>query len=167
MAKKSLVPIRILLISLVFPILIGASGCGKKRPPVAPESTTPTAITDLKAMVGEEAVMLCWTIPDRNTNGSKLADLRGFKIFRSEATFDSPGCPDCPKRFRELADIDYKGKLPENVSIRNNAVEFIDRELSNRTTYTYKVLSYNSGGVFSEDSNLVEVSWDISQLMDK
>lgn len=151
------------LILSILPLLVGALGCGKKGPPVAPESTTPAAIHDLRAVVAKGMVLLSWTIPGENTDDSKLADLSGFKVFRGETTFDTPECPNCPERFRELADIDYRRTLPDNVSVANNTVEFADGEVSDRTIYTYKVLSYNSYGVFSEGSNTVRISWDVPQ----
>ncbi|MEW6615401.1 MAG: hypothetical protein AB1401_08050 [Thermodesulfobacteriota bacterium] len=165
--KKPLVPIPILLIALVFSMVIGGFGCGKKALPVAPKSFAPKAVNDLKATVIKGKVLLHWTIPDRNTDRSKLTNLAGFKVFRSKSPFDPKPCHGCPKRFEELADIEYRESPPKDVNIVNKTIEFADKNLRYRTIYTYKVLSYNSGGVFSEDSNHAEISWDLSQLSEE
>lgn len=147
-------------------MLIGVLGCGKKASPVAPESVFPMAIDDLTAAVTKGAVILRWTIPERNTDGSKLTDLKGFKVLRSDARSDSSECPGCPKRFREMADIDYTGRLRENGGIKKGVMEFVDTDLNSGTIYTYKVLIYNFYGVFGERSNSVEVSWDMPKSGD-
>ena len=150
MIKKSPAGIQTILITLIFSMVMGGFGCGKKASPVAPKSVDPKAVNDLKATVIKGKVLLHWTIPEIN--------------FRSKAPFDPKPCPDCPKRFEELADIEYRDSPPKNVSIVNKTMEFADKDLRYRTIYTYKVLSYNSDGVFSEDSNYAEISWDVSPL---
>ena len=164
MIKKSPAGIQTILITLIFSMVMGGFGCGKKASPVAPKSVDPKAVNDLKATVIKGKVLLHWTIPDTNTDRSKLTDLAGFKVFRSKAPFDPKPCSDCPKNFEELADIEYRGSPPKNVSIVNKTMEFADKGLRYRTIYTYKVLSYNSDGVFSEDSNHAEISWDVPPL---
>jgi hypothetical protein len=165
--KKPVVPIQILLIASVFSLVIGGFGCGKKAPPVAPKSLAPKAVNDLKANIGEGKVLLHWTIPDTNTDRSKLTNLAGFKVFGSKAPFDPKPCSDCPKSFEELADIEHRDSPPKDVNIVNKTMEFADKNLRYRTSYTYKVLSYNSDGVFSEDSNHVEISWDVPPLSEE
>lgn len=164
--KKPLATIQILLITLIFSLVMGGFGCGKKALPVAPKSLAPKAVNDLKATVIKGKVLLHWTIPDTNTDRSKLTNLAGFKVFRSKVPADPKPCSDCPKSFEELADIDYRDSPPNKVSKANKTVEFTDKNLRYRTIYTYKVLSYNSDGVFSEDSNYAEISWDVPLLSD-
>jgi hypothetical protein len=161
MIKKNTVPIQFLLILLVFCFLTGISGCGKKGFPVAPDAFTPMAVNDLNTIIGEGMITLYWTIPERNTNGSKLTDLAGFTVFRSKATFDSSDCLDCPKKFKRLADIRLRGKLYKKAKVKESIMEYVDKDLTARTTHTYKVLSYNLDGMSSKDSNLVEVKWQL------
>ncbi|MFH1623675.1 MAG: hypothetical protein ABID54_00780 [Pseudomonadota bacterium] len=162
MGKRCLGPIQFLFIPLVFSLLMGEFGCGKKAPPVAPESVAPKAISDLSATVRNGEVFLHWTTPDRNTDGSRLTGLAGFKIFRSKATLDTEPCPDCPKRFKEIADINWRRIRLKKVPLTNNTMKYVDSNLTYPAIYTYKVLSYSSDGIFSEDSNLVEVACDES-----
>jgi len=66
-----------------------------------------------------------------------------------------------------LADIEYRVSPPKEVNIVNKTMEFADKSLHHRTIYTYKVLSYNSDGVFSEDSNQAEISLDVPPLSEE
>ncbi|MFH2011404.1 MAG: hypothetical protein ABIJ37_01655 [Pseudomonadota bacterium] len=167
MIKKSNIIIHILLISILFLSVMEGFGCGKKAPPVVPKSPAPKAVNDLKATALEGKVLLHWTVPDKDTDGSQLTNLAGFKVFRSKASFDSKPCPDCPKTFEEFADIGYRDTYPNNAAMVNKTTQFSDKNLLYRTIYTYKVLSYNSDGVFSEDSNYAEISWDVPPLSEK
>jgi len=53
MIKKPLLQAQILFIPLVFYVLFGIFGCGKKGPPVPPESAAPEILHDLKVTIGE------------------------------------------------------------------------------------------------------------------
>lgn len=164
MVKVSQVSIWILLTLLTLPTLIGALACGKKGPPRVPESKIPAAVSDLRAITKESGVLLLWTMPSRNHDGSDLDGLGGFKIFRSETTFGAAECSHCPKRYKELADIVYGERPSENIRIKENKWEFMDRDLRYGMIYTYKILTYSSAGIFSKDSNTTQVSWDESLL---
>ena len=161
MTKKNTVSTQILFIALVFCVLTVISGCGKKGFPVAPDTSTPMAVNDLHAIIGEEAITLYWTIPESNTDGSKLTDLAGCKVLRSSATFDTSDCHDCPKKFKRLADIGLRGTPYKKITVKDGILEYVDKDLTDRSTYTYKVLSYNLDGISSKDSNLVEIKWQM------
>ena len=67
------------------------SSCGKKGDPSAPVTVVPKKINDLKAHPQERAVVLSWSIPEENTDGSQLLDLKGFKVLRNETDIKT-GC---------------------------------------------------------------------------
>ena len=161
MTKENTFSTQILFIALVFCVLTGISGCGKKGYPVAPDTSTPMAVNDLSTIVGEGMITLYWTIPERNTDGSKLTDLAGCKVLKSSATSDTSDCPDCPKRFKRLADIELRGIPYKKATVKDGILEYVDKDLTDRSTYTYKVLLYNLDGISSEDSNLVEIKWQM------
>src|SRR5512134_2157352 len=102
MMKRSLA----FLLLLVLGIAVG--GCGRKAPPVAPESLVPEGVTDLRAWVKEEGVFLSWTFPPRNRDGTPLHDLRGFSVLRRAIPLGPVSCPDCPFKFERVAEIDLK-----------------------------------------------------------
>ncbi|MDY6855523.1 MAG: hypothetical protein SWO11_12585 [Thermodesulfobacteriota bacterium] len=161
MTNKKAISTQVFFIVLVLCVLTGISGCGKKGFPVAPDTSTPMAVNDLSTIAGEEAITLYWTIPERNTDGSKLTDLTGCKVLRSTAKSDNSDCPDCPKKFKRLADIELRGKPYKQAILKDGIMEYVDKDLTARSTYTYKVLSYNLDGIFSKDSNLVEIKWQM------
>ncbi len=137
------------------------AGCGKKGDPTAPRPVVPEAIKDLSAHPQGESIILNWSIPRENTDGSPLADLKGFKILRSVRSFEKE-CQTCPKKFVLLYDVDYKNYLMHNP--RATTVEYTDRDLSFETIYTYGVVSYNAAQRHGPQSNTQEVFWNVPLL---
>jgi hypothetical protein len=137
------------------------AGCGKKGDPTAPRPVVPEAIEDLKAHPQGGSIILRWSTPRENTDGSSLADLKGFKIVRSVRSFEKE-CKTCPKKFVLLYDMDYKNYLMHNP--RATTVEYCDKDLSFENIYTYAVVSYNAAQRHSPQSNIQEVSWNVPPL---
>jgi len=148
------------ILFFIFCIIL-LNGCGKKGAPSAPITVTPEKIKDLRARPQGRAITLSWSISQKNTDGSQLLDLKGFKIVRSERSFEE-GCLECPKRFLLLYDIDYKTYMMNNP--QSTRIKYSDRELRFKNIYTYKVLSYNSDNQLSPGSNAQEISWDLPSL---
>jgi len=124
-----------------------------------PEIVAPQAIKDLKAKAEGKGIRVSFSIPTKNTDGSFLIDLRGFKILRSIRKL-AEGCESCPRRFIPLIDIEYQQPSVQ-VPIKGEKKEFRDTNLSYGTEYQYKVLSYNSHEDLSGDSNVAKAFWDI------
>ncbi len=131
--------------------------CGKKGPPLPPESNVPAAVSDLRAWPREGEVFLEWTIPTRNVEGSKVGDLLGFRVFRLDRSLDS-SCPECPANFRPVAEIDID--FPRGARVEGGKVLWQDATIKPRNEYTYFVLSYNFYKTPSPQSNWVKVFWD-------
>jgi len=136
-------------------------GCGKKGDPRALSTITPTKIKDLKALPRGGAIDLSWSIPYKNTDGSRLLNLKGFKILRSEIPFDK-FCDGCPKRFPVLYDIDYQTYMMSTP--QPTRIEYTDRDLVAKNVYAYRIVSYTSENQLSPKSNAQELSWDIASL---
>ena len=130
-------------------------GCGKKGPPVSYDRIVPKAITDLGASVREGRVILQWSLPRENTDGSDLVDLVGFKVLRGHP---EEGCEACPERLVPVAEIG----LAPGVShwIEASRVFWTDKGLRAGRKYFYRVLAFNRRGHFSQESNRVELQWD-------
>jgi hypothetical protein len=141
--------------------IAGFLGCGKKGDPSAPISITPEKIKDLTANPKGRAITLSWGIPQKNTDGSQLLDLKGFKIYRSKTDFEDE-CLECPKRFSLLYDIDYKTYMMNKPQVTK--IEYSDRDLRFKNIYSYRVVSYNSANQLSPRSNAQEVFWDLPSL---
>ena len=133
-------------------------GCGKKGNPVAPESTIPAPVSDLRAWPREGAVFLGWSLPTRNTDGSKLEDLLGFKVFRQSHSLAPSPCPDCPLDFRVVAEIDID--YPRGARVEGGRVLWQDPSVKPQNEYTYFVLAYNLYKSPSSESNRAKIFWD-------
>ena len=145
--------------AFLWPILFFSlfPACGKKGPPLPPESNVPAAVSDLRTWPREGALFLGWTVPTRNVDGSKLQDLLGFKVFRSDRSMNS-SCPECPVNFRAVAEIDID--YPRGAQVEAGRVLWQDPAVKPQTEYTYFVLAYNPYKSPSPDSNRVKVFWD-------
>jgi len=145
--------------SLILLLLCLSLSCGKKGPPVAPESLVPAAVSDLRAWVREGTVTLQWTAPKRTAQGLRLEDLRGFRVFRRALPIASWDCPTCPLDFKPVARIDLDS--PKEARIEEGRVIWEDSSLQAETEYTYFVVGYNSDRLPGPESNQVTLFWDI------
>ena len=132
-------------------------GCGKKALPVAPESSVPEAVTDLRAWVKEEEVYVSWSFPSRNQDGSRLDDLQGFRILRQTQPLSPASCPECPLKFEKVGEFDLK--FPKEGRVEGRRVWWQDPSLKPRNEYTYVVVAYNRYQTSGLESNRVKVSF--------
>lgn len=130
--------------------------CGRKGPPVSYDRIVPKAIMDLGVSVREGRVILEWSLPRENTDGSDLVDLAGFKVLRG---YLEEGCEGCPERLVPVAEVD----LAPGVShwIEANRVFWADTRLRAGKKYLYRVLAFNRRGHFGQESNRIELQWDV------
>jgi fibronectin type 3 domain-containing protein len=148
---------RISLLSFLIPLFILWAGCGRKGPPVSLDRIVPEATTDLEASVRGGRVILEWSLPKENTDGSKLVDLQGFTVLRG--SFEGEECRGCPERLAPIAEVDLASG--ERYVIGTNRVFWVDKGFRAGRTYGYRVLAFNRRGHFSGGSNKVEVLWDV------
>ncbi len=126
-------------------ILMAPWGCGVKSSPKPPERIIPGRVDDLKAVAKGKEIVLGWSVPDTNTNGSPLLDLDGFEVLKAKGG----KCPKCPPKFVLIADIKYL--YPEGATSATGRMEYMDKEVE-CGSYTYKVRAYNKKGHKSSDS---------------
>jgi len=147
-------------VAFVLLLILGAviGGCGKKALPVAPESSVPEGVTDLRAWVKEEGAFISWTFPSRNKDGTRLNDLQGFRVLRRANPLGPVSCPDCPLKFERMAEIDLK--FPREARVEGRRVWWHDPGLKVQTEYTYVVIAYNRYQTPGPESNRVKISFD-------
>lgn len=155
---KSYGPFLLLLIGLSAAGLM-FTGCGKKGPPLPPESRVPEAVAGLTVEGGVEGLILSWRIPERNGDGSPLRDLAGFKVYRKREAGD---CGGCPADFPLYMDVDMDS--PEGVRVEGKRVILLDREVEEGGRYRYKVAAYNREGYFGPFSPVVNAAWTTPPL---
>jgi hypothetical protein len=151
---KQRLPVILLILPLVFSLLLG---CGKKANPVAPGMSIPAPVSDLQAWAKGEGIYLRWSMPSRNVDNSRLEDLLGFQVFRSERSLDSSSCPDCPLEPVGEIDVEYPRGTAQ---IDGNKVLWLDKTIRAPRQYSYFVLAYNLYKTPSPESNRITLFWD-------
>jgi len=141
--------------------ILTLGGCGKKGDPSAPRAVVPAKVESLSAHPQGRSIVVSWAIPTKNTDGSELLDLKGFKLLRSVQPFDK-ACRDCPKRFSLLYEIDYETYMMSKP--RATTIEYRDNDLSVRTIYTYSVVSSNAARQLSPPARTGEIFWDVPAM---
>ncbi len=142
---------------LLFLLSAFLGSCGKKGNPVAPGSTAPAAVADLRAWPREGTILLGWTLPTKNINGSPLKDLLGFRVFRQSRALTDQPCPDCPLDFKPVAEIDVE--FPRAARVEGGRVLWQDPSVQPQHEYSYFVIGYNFHRTPSPESNRVRVFW--------
>jgi len=94
-------------------LLILFAGCARIADPKPPERRVPEVVTDLVArQVGEE-IVLTFSIPERNTDGSPARTIRSLEIFR--ITEDAG--EEIPASFDNLSEEDFLDRAAHIFSI--------------------------------------------------
>jgi len=135
---------------------LGIIACGKKGPPLAPEITFPQPVSDLQAFSSRGNLYLKWTIPKRNTNGTRLTNLLGFRIFRQTNSLGATSAA-CTPQFDLVGEIDLD--FPRSTRVQDDVVIWKDETIKPNHEYIYLVLAYNIFKGASPESNQVRVSW--------
>lgn len=135
-------------------MLVTTASCGRKSALIPPGTLIPAGVDDLFAEMREGKVILAWTMPGRNTGGSRLADLGGFAVMRAEGTGSES---DCMCEFSPVGNIDLA--TAGGAVVNGNRVAWTDNDpaLTPGMTYAYKVEPYNTGGYHGPASNEVRL----------
>lgn len=140
-------------------LLVPLSGCGKKGPPVPLEVREPARVGDLTLIARDGRLFLQWSIPTANTDGTRLEDLVGFRVFRQERPDSQATCLSCPDSFEAVAEIDVD--FPRGAQVEGGRVLWEDRRLRPDHEYVYYVVAYNSEKVPSAPSKAVRKLWGV------
>ncbi|MGH7411562.1 MAG: hypothetical protein ACREJ6_10975, partial [Candidatus Methylomirabilis sp.] len=127
-------------------------GCGRKGSPVVPVLVQPSPPVDLEASVQRRAVILTWTRPATNVDGTALKTLDAFRISRRQQG---------PEASAPSIIATVKAGKPENAIVSANRYAFTDAKVVVGRRYAYQVESVSRRGVVgppsSEASALVTV----------
>lgn len=118
--------------------LLVLSGCGRSGPPVVPVLVEPSPPTDLTALVRSRAVVLAWTKPATNVDGTPLKYLAAFRISRQQ-TVPQSSAPSV------IATVNVE--KPENAVVSGNRYAFTDSRVVVGGRYTYSIESVSRRGV--------------------
>jgi hypothetical protein len=70
--------------------VLSSTACGQKGPPLAPIVFLPRAVTDVAAKRVEDEVVVQFTVPTLNTDGSSPADLRRIEVYGHTGPLPTP-----------------------------------------------------------------------------
>jgi hypothetical protein len=126
--------------------------CGRKGPPLPPRPVIPAAVGDLRTEPQAAGILVSWTRPTRNQDGSPLTDLLEFRLSRS------PGL-EPEGRGNEIALLAaVRADAPDNAALRDNRYAFLDdaggRGLRAGVRYTYRVQAVNRRGVLGAPAEM-------------
>lgn len=137
-------------------LLLSIASCGLKLSPVAPESVAPEPVKNLHAVSRDGKLLIRFTKPSKNVDGSRLDDLAGFKVMRRVAE-DRQGCKTCPDKFPVVYYIDVA--YPLGVLVEGDRVVYTDGNVNAGVKYEYKVVAYNKEGYEGPESRRVAFLW--------
>jgi fibronectin type 3 domain-containing protein len=132
--------------------LSGTGACGRKTPPIVPDSPKPAAVKDIKILTRDVMAYLSWPLPARNVEGKNMnpSDIQGFRIFRAEIGQDQKKV-----KYQQIAEINLSD--PSAASVRNGMVFWSDDQLKYGQVYSYRIRAISTRGGASPLSEEVRV----------
>lgn len=133
---RPLMPVLLLLLLLL-------PACGKKgplRPKLAP---LPAAPTDFQARQFGDGLLLSWTLPGGNQDGSPLPDLQTLHLYRDEFE-PAEECPECRETtilYRKI-DLDYL----QQARRLGNRLLLTDEAIAPGRGYRYRLVAVGGSG---------------------
>jgi len=142
-------------ITILAAALFLGPACGRRGAPLPPRPVVPTAVSSPRAEPREAGILVSWTRPTRNNDGSPLSDLLEFRLSRATVTLGAPNAPALAYSF--LATV--RADQPENASVQGSLYAYRDdaggQGLATGRQYRYRVQAVNARGevgAFSADA---------------
>jgi len=118
-------------------------GCGRRGGPIAPRTAGPAAVRNLQAEPREAAILVTWTRPTRNEDGSPITDLLEFRLLRAVTPPTPLGGVTQPV-FVPLTTV--RVDQPANATVQGTAYAYRDETVTSGLTYRYQVQVVNRRG---------------------
>jgi hypothetical protein len=149
-------PINLLAVLIMLAASMPLVSCGRKGDLIPPGTLIPAQVMDLHAEPRAGTVVLAWTMPSRNTDGSPLNDLAGFYVMRAAIP---EGQDDCGCDFDRVGTVDLE--MPDSAVVIGSRVAWSDPGIGieNGRRYGYRVVPFNSGGYRGPESNTAKVTF--------
>ncbi len=130
--------ILLLLLVLVSP------ACGRRGNPLPPRASAAAAPGDIVAEARGTSILISWTRPTRNQDGSPLRDLQEFRILRGSGPMSGGGV----RPLLPLASV--RADQPDNAQVRDSTYIYRDdggvQGLQAGTRYRYRIEPVNRRG---------------------
>jgi fibronectin type 3 domain-containing protein len=145
-------PLWLIAVCLALAVSAGTA-CGRKTPPLVPESPRPEAVKDIKAVTRDTIAFLSWPMPTRNIEGKNMgqADIQGFRVYRAEIGRDRKRL-----RYKLFVEIDMANPAP--ATVRNGTIFWTDRNLKHGQVYGYRIRAVSIRGGVSTWSDEARVA---------
>lgn len=130
-------------------------GCGRKAMPEPPRGEKPPAVNDLSYRLVNNTIELTWTVPAAAA-GKDKTPISGFLIYEFKQPMMASECPNCPKYFEKIGDVPLQGSPGAEDGLRT--MVFV-QPIEAGYRHIYKVATVNEAGMFSRDSNEIELSY--------
>ena len=128
------------------------SSCGKKAPPVPPGTITAKPIKDLKAKPVKGGILLTWSVPCKNTDGSPLFHIKEFYIFKAALPIGS--CPTCPVQYQTIITVPFNKTIKPGMKMK-----YEDKNVYHGKIYVYQICTVKGWRNQSKLSNRVWVRY--------
>lgn len=131
------------IVTVAFLGLLVLSGCGRSGHPVAPIMAEPSPPTDVTAFVRNRTVVLTWTRPTTNIDGTVLKYPPVFRISRQQMA---------PQPSASSIVASVKAEKPENAVVSGSRYAFTDSQVIVGEKYTYVIEAVSRRGVVGPPS---------------
>jgi hypothetical protein len=142
---------------------IALAACGRRGPPLSPESTVPQPVSDLTAAEREAAIEVAWTVPSRRIDRKRILEPGVARLYR----VDDAGAGDPRKAmlshgrvagYTELAT--FRLQEPPSSYLRGDRIVYLDRrDLAYGRRYTYVAITADAQGRTSAPSARVSITY--------
>lgn len=157
-----------LLMGVVFFI-----GCGRYRPPIAPEQLAPAAVEGLVVTASDNSVNFTWIASDVDRRGKELKSVEGYSVEKKELVHRGDET-DPSIRFEQIGFLEddhvvvrdrlreearAAGKIGRRVKAptENLSFSYTDTTPVSGKTYLYQIVPRNQGGVEGQVGQVVKV----------
>ncbi len=123
------------------------AACGRKTDVKPPQFVAPRTVTEVSLTTQADGIDVGWSRPTEYVDGSTMEDLAGFVVERSRNN----------EAFRELARVTVtdRGRFQ-----KAKRFEYLDKALTEDTTYHYRVVAYTTDGYYGTPSGAATLTWE-------
>jgi len=95
---------KIILAAMLFLVMAGGMGCGKKGPPLPPLALMPSAPVNIRYQLKSDQVILQWKLDSESLKKGTQNNM-GVEIYRARRALSQDTCNGCPLTFEKRKDL--------------------------------------------------------------
>ena len=145
------------LTAIILLLVLAFAACGKKGDPEPPSLVVPAAISSLKVTAEPGKSYLAWALPRKNSDGSRPADLAGFRVYLKTVPVGEDSCKFCDEGFKPYLELPVKN--PGQGFVRGETFYLPVNWPDPGKINVFFVVSLNSRNWESQASNKIAVTF--------